>query len=96
MSRIRIQSDFRDYYDHAFCGSHETPDAIFQRHSRGGMNRQEMFAALEAAGLLVPRHGLVRDLVPTLKAEYEKYPPQVFAAHADRRASRRTGPCWRR
>ncbi|MDX5935632.1 hypothetical protein SIL73_13125 [Acidithiobacillus thiooxidans] len=76
--KIKIKSDFRDYYDHAFCGSYETPDAVFQRQSTGGMSRSAMFAAFELAGLLTPRHGLVRDLVPALKAEYANYPKELW------------------
>lgn len=76
--KIKIQSDFRDCYDHAFCGSHETPDAIFQRQSRGGMNRQEMFSAFDRVGLMTPRHGLVRDLVPALQAEYSRSPKKLL------------------
>lgn len=76
--KIKIKSDFRDYYDHAFCGSYEKPDAVFQRQSKGGMSRSAMFAAFELAGLLTPRHGMVRDLVPALKAEYANYPKALW------------------
>lgn len=71
--KIGLRSDFRDYYDHAFCGSWETPDAVFVRRSAGrsgGMVRSDMLVALAGAGLQVPRHGRVRDLVTQLKADW--------------------------
>lgn len=75
--KIRINSDFRDYYDHAFCGSYEKPDVTFERNSTGGISRSAMFAALESAGLLTPRHGLVRDLIPGLRTGASNL-PQAF------------------
>lgn len=69
--KIRLQSDFRDYYDHMFCGSWETPEAVFERFSTGGLSRPDMLAALAAAGLRVPRHGRVRELVPQLRADWD-------------------------
>lgn len=68
--KIHLKSDFRDYYDHAFCGSWETPDAVFERLSTGGLARPAMLAALAEAGLRVPRHGPVRELVPQMKADW--------------------------
>lgn len=76
--KIKIKSDFRDYYDHAFCGSYETPDVMFERNSTGGMSRSAMFTAFTSAGLLTPRHGLVRDLVPALRAEYANCPKELW------------------
>ncbi|BDB12868.1 hypothetical protein [Acidithiobacillus ferrooxidans] len=73
MTKIRIESDFRDYYDHAFCGAWETPDFTYERMSTGGMSRPAMFVAFESVGLNTPRHGLVRDLIPELKKEYAGY-----------------------
>ncbi|MDD2748977.1 hypothetical protein A6M23_10445 [Acidithiobacillus thiooxidans] len=42
------------------------------------MLRSAMFTAFELAGLLTPRHGLVRDLVPVLRAEYVNYPEELW------------------
>jgi hypothetical protein len=57
--KIRLRSDFQDFYDREFSclGSVE-----FVRLSRGGPSRPEMFAQLAAMGYWVPAHGRVRDL----------------------------------
>lgn len=93
--KIRLDTDYRDYYDHAFCGSWETPDAVFERQSTGGLARPEMLAALACAGLKVPRHGRVRDLAAEMKADWADEPPETqdqvsrlfeVVVHADERA----------
>lgn len=81
--RIHLKSDFRDYYDHTFCGSWvdapagEAPDAVFERLSTGGLVRPAMLAALAEAGLRVPRHGRVRDLVAELMGDWAGESPEV-------------------
>jgi len=93
--KIRLDTDYRDYYDHAFCGSWETPDAVFERQSTGGLARPEMLAALACAGLKVPRHGRVRDLVAEMKADWADEPSETqdqvsclfeVVVHVDERA----------
>ena len=68
--QIKLQSDFRDFYDHWFCGSHQEPDAVLRRMSEGGMSRPDMFKVFEQHGLIPPKHGIVRELVPALQKEY--------------------------
>lgn len=89
--KIKIESNFRDYYDHAFCGSYETPDAIFQRDSTGGMSRPAMMTTFQSVGIQTPRHGLVQDLVPALEARYADYPAELrqmmqVVVHVDEQA----------
>lgn len=59
---MRIVSDFRDWYDHAF----DTAGPVFERLSTGGMERPEMMQFLATAGFCVPRYGVVNNLVPLL------------------------------
>lgn len=66
---LKLVSDFVDFYDHAF--SHEGEQ--FVRNSNGGPNRIDMFDAMFAAGLDVPKHGLVSDLYKDAEKYYENH-----------------------
>jgi len=60
---MRLKSDFRDWYDHAF--DRDGPE--FVRLSRGGLSRREMFVFLDDLDLRVPLHGTVSTIVPRLE-----------------------------
>lgn len=68
-SVIRLKSDFHDYYDHWFAGSWQKPDIEFSRNTTDGLLRPVMFQRMEAWGLKLPRHGIVKHLHPKLIAE---------------------------
>ena len=65
---LKIVTDFRDYYDHAFGSSGD----IFVRMASGGMTRREMFPFLAKAGFLLPKNGLVRHVCPDLVSSWEE------------------------
>ena len=58
--RVKLVSDFIDYYDHWF-DSFDT-DLIYERQSTGGMGRLQMLKYLQSLGLLVPDFGQVKEL----------------------------------
>lgn len=66
---ILLKSDFRDYYDHWFTGSWEKPCHAFNRNTTDGMDRPAMLTFMGEIGLVVPLHGLVKDLYPLLIAK---------------------------
>lgn len=66
LSRVRLRSDFVDYYDHWFGGS--WAELVLERLSRGGPDRATALRMLESAGLRVPMYGKVRDLARALVA----------------------------
>lgn len=51
--KIKLESDFLDYYDHWF----DFEGQAFKRHSSSGMSRSEMFDFLEQIGVKTPPHG---------------------------------------
>ena len=61
--KIKLNSDFIDYYDHWFCRSTESPDFVFNRYSRSGLSRKPMFDELCNLGFNTPRYGEVKNLV---------------------------------
>jgi hypothetical protein len=56
---MQLDSDFRDWYDHAF----ERTGPVFKRHSNSGLSRPEMFEYLQNLGMDVPTHGSVQQVV---------------------------------
>jgi|GEM_PF-1360121 len=69
---LQLQSNYRDWYDFAF----ERQGEVYRRFDYEGPNRRQMLVMFETSGLPVPRHGLVRDLIPRLAAEFD---PQIRA-----------------
>jgi hypothetical protein len=61
-----LKSDFKDWYDHAFPLK---GGKTFQRDSKDGIPRSEMFDLFRRLDLRTPRHGLVHELAPQLIAE---------------------------
>ena len=64
MLRLRLISDFIDYYDHYFDVS--GVNAFFLRKSKSGLNRRQIFRYLDNHNIKTIPHGLVKDL-------YDKY-----------------------
>lgn len=56
---LKLKSDFIDYYDHWF----DLNGNVFERFSRSGMNRREMFAFLKEKGERTPRVGTLKQLL---------------------------------
>lgn len=63
--KIKLRSDFDDYYDSYF----DQEGVIFDRLSECGPYRREMYALLEQAGYRVPRHGSVEEMAARLTGE---------------------------
>ena len=70
--KIALHSDFRDYYDHWFCGTWENPDIIFKRMTSSGFPRPAMLQYLQELGLTVPAYGRVVELVHDLKMNIDE------------------------
>lgn len=66
---IALKSDFHDYYDHAFVARWQERDVVYERLTRSGPNRVQMYKMLNENGLRTPRHGTVRELLPRLAKE---------------------------
>ncbi|WP_424660473.1 hypothetical protein [Desulfofundulus sp.] len=91
--KVRLVSDFHDYYDHWFDGC--SAELVFERLSTGGMSRPQMLAYLRSLGLQVPFFGRVRDVYRYTLRGYEEIPRSdtIFAmvVHLDERAHRGEG-----
>jgi hypothetical protein len=69
LPKIKLVSDFWDYYDHWFDGS--DAEIVFERRSTGGMDRLQMLEYLKSLGLRVPAFGCVRDLYDRKRREWQ-------------------------
>lgn len=58
MSKVKLLSDFVDYYDHWF----DLEGEVFRRVSSDGMGRREMLEYLASLGLKTPPSGTVQEL----------------------------------
>jgi hypothetical protein len=58
--KVRLISDFVDYYDHWFDGYDS--ELIFRRLSKSGMSRPDMLRFLKEKGFATPAFGTVKDL----------------------------------
>ncbi len=78
---IKLVSDFRDYWDHA-C---DADGVEFRRMTTEGPTRRESLSFLEAHGVPVPMHGLVKNVIPKLLDKYRHIEPmalrKAFLAH---------------
>lgn len=83
--KIRLKSDFHDYYDHWLAGSHEKATVTFNRSSRGARNRLEDFAILKNAGFSLLEHGTPREVYRSLGLERNKVMAQFVSVvvHTD-------------
>lgn len=87
-AKIRLISDFVDYYDHWF----DIYDAsiVFERMSRGGMSRPDMLSFLKSLGLKVPFFGRVKNVYEYMLCKYDHIPYADSIAfvvvHLDERA----------
>ncbi len=70
--KIKLRTDFKDYYDHWFCYDHEKPHAVFHRMTTYGMNRIEMFKFFADNDCRAPINGYVKDIKNTLLQYYGK------------------------
>lgn len=70
MLKIAIESDFWDFYDHAFYPRYRA-DIVWERKSRTSMSKREQFRLFENHGLKVPIYGTVREVYRRVKAEYD-------------------------
>ena len=66
MTRIAIDSDFLDFYDHAFYSRYNA-DIVWERRSRTGMSKRDQFAFLEHQRLETPIHGTVTEVYEEIR-----------------------------
>jgi hypothetical protein len=64
MSGLKLVSDFKDFYDHAFDRS----GTEFRRVSTDGPKRRDMLELLNLSGFRTVRHGKVKDVAPKCDA----------------------------
>ncbi|RJX18212.1 MAG: hypothetical protein C4570_07165 [Ammonifex sp.] len=87
--RVKLRSDFWDYYDHWFDA---VADVTFERFSRGGVNRREMFEFLESIDLRVPLYGKPREIFDRLGDFFRRRPQLVeVVVYLDERAHQGEG-----
>ncbi len=63
MTKVKLDSDFIDYYDHYLDVEGEL---ILHRRMASGLNRMEMYKALNMIGLKTPKFGMVAELYKDL------------------------------
>lgn len=63
--KISLSSDFKQFYDHLFYPAQDTA-VVWQRNTRGTMNRKDMFQYLMNGGFKTPINGVVKDVVPVI------------------------------
>jgi hypothetical protein len=68
MQKVRLISDFHDYYDHWFDGT--GAELTFERKSDGGDKRREMLVYLKSLGLRVPAFGRTSEVFEYLQQKY--------------------------
>jgi len=61
--KIKLKSDFLDYYDNWFCGSWEKEDYLLDRRSITELSKIDQFKLLKQANLKIPKNGYVNDLL---------------------------------
>ena len=66
--KIKLRSDFDDYYDGCF----DDEGIPFDRLAESGPYRREMYAFLEQAGYRVPRHGTVEEMAARIAREWQE------------------------
>ena len=61
--KIQIESDFHDYYDHAFASKYDTPDYVLKRPSvYPQLPREKMFQLFTEYGMSTPQYGRDKSL----------------------------------
>jgi len=61
--KIQIESDFHDYYDHAFASKYDTPDYVLKRPSvYPQLPREKMFQLFTEYGVSTPQYGRDKSL----------------------------------
>ena len=69
MTRIAIDSDYLDFYDHAFYSPYNA-DIVWERRCSRGMSKRKQFAFLEQQGLKTPNHGTVAEVYQKIRKDY--------------------------
>jgi hypothetical protein len=65
--RVRLNSDFTDWYDHQFAGKYEAADAELVRIANDPdftLSKRQQFKLLEEVGLNTPINGEVSEIAP--------------------------------
>jgi hypothetical protein len=64
MAKLRLISDYYDFYDHCFASRHNLTARPFERIAAPGpkgLSKCDAFHLMEGAGLKCPRHGVVTE-----------------------------------
>lgn len=82
LPKVAINSDFIDFYDHAFY-PRAAADLVWDRRSRNDMSKADQFALLENLGFKVPEHGKVSDVYTKLREKFPGFTSKVFNLYAE-------------
>jgi len=77
LPKVAINSDFIDFYDHAFY-PRAAADLVWDRRSRNQMSKADQFALLENLGFKVPEHGTVVDLYNLFREKFPEFGDELF------------------
>lgn len=92
--KLYLTSDFLDFYDHMFESKYFGAEE-FRRVTTEGPSRREMFEIFDRVNLSTPEHGIVSDIVPTLRSilwmSPEISPSNMLVVYTDERAHRGEG-----
>ena len=61
--KIKLRTNFLDYYDHWFCGSWQNEDYILDRRTITEMSKIDQFQILKDCELNIPKVGYIKDLI---------------------------------
>lgn len=72
MVKVKLESDFKDYYDHWFAGSWDKSDIVFERFTYSKTSKLEDFILLKSLGFCIPKIGTVSQLDAMLLDKFSK------------------------
>ena len=72
--KIKLLTNFHDYYDHHF----DLDGYVFDRRDNIGMSRPEMFEFFKEKNIDCARNGLVKNLIPKIKKDWDDIHSEAF------------------
>jgi glutathione synthase/RimK-type ligase-like ATP-grasp enzyme len=79
--RVKLISDFIDYYDHFFDVTDY--DVVFSRKMTDGPNRLEALTIMKSVGLEVPAYGVIRDIYTQTLQAFKNEQEMLDSKYAD-------------
>ncbi len=70
---LKLDTDFRDYYDHWFASTLQQHSITYRRKTQSGMSRPEMLRYLRDLGVTTPAFGTVRELADRMLSFAKPY-----------------------